>query len=118
MTEKHSSRREFIRIAAAGASAALFPLPAISQNAGGTRPRGLKRLDPRLTVTLVETTATFTACPFSNDVIAGLREIAEQQFDYKNVAADGVVMISGSAAGVDPQARTVSLADGTRVSYD
>jgi sulfide dehydrogenase [flavocytochrome c] flavoprotein chain len=130
MTEKHSSRRDFIRTAAAGASAALFPLPALAQNASGrvvvvgggfagaTCARALKRLDPRLTVTLVEANSTFTACPFSNDVIAGLRDIAEQQFDYKRVAADGVAIVVGSAAGVDPQARTVALANGTRVPYD
>jgi NADPH-dependent 2,4-dienoyl-CoA reductase/sulfur reductase-like enzyme len=130
MIDKRSSRRDFIRTAAAGASAALFPLPALAQNAGGrvvvvgggfagaTCARVLKRLDPRINVTLVEASSTFTACPFSNDVIAGLRDIAAQRFDYKKVAADGVTMAFGTASGADPQARTVTLADGTRISYD
>jgi NADPH-dependent 2,4-dienoyl-CoA reductase/sulfur reductase-like enzyme len=130
MSENRSSRRDFIRTAAAGASAALFPLPAFAQNAGGrvvvvgggfagaTCARALKRLDPRIEVTLVETSQTFTACPFSNDVIAGLRNIAAQQFDYRKIAADGVVTVFSAASGVDPQARAVSLSNGTRLPYD
>ena len=130
MTHKRSSRRDFIRTAAAGASAALFPLPGLAQNVGGrvavvgggfagaTCARALKRLDSRINVTLVEAAQTFTACPFSNDVIAGQRDIAAQRFDYNKVAADGVTMAFGTASGVDPQGRTVALADGNRISYD
>jgi NADPH-dependent 2,4-dienoyl-CoA reductase/sulfur reductase-like enzyme len=130
MIEKRSSRRDFIRTAAAGASAALFPLPGLAQNAGGrvvvvgggfagaTCARALKQLDPRINVTLVEASSTFTACPFSNDVIAGQREIAAQRFDYRKVAADGVVTAFGAASGVDAQSRAATLADGTRISYD
>ena len=43
--------------------------------AGATCARALKKLDPRIAVTLVEANRTFTACPFSNLVIAGLREL-------------------------------------------
>ena len=34
----------------------------------------------------------FTACPFSNAVIAGLRELRAQQFTYEHVAADGITL--------------------------
>jgi sulfide dehydrogenase [flavocytochrome c] flavoprotein chain len=130
MSAQHTSRRDFIKTAAAGASAALFPLPAIAQNAGGqvvvvgggfagaSCARALKALDPRLTVTLVEASQTFTACPFSNNVIAGLRDIKAQQFDYQKVAAGGVVMAFASASGVDPQGRAVTLSNGARLAYD
>jgi NADPH-dependent 2,4-dienoyl-CoA reductase/sulfur reductase-like enzyme len=130
MIDKRSSRRDFIRTAAAGASAAVFPLPGFAQNAGGrvvvvgggfagaTCARALKRLDPRINVTLVEASSTFTACPFSNDVIAGLRQLTAQQFNYRKIAADRVVTAFAVASGMDPQARTVSLADGSRLSYD
>ena len=101
---KHTSRREFLKTAAAGASAAALPMPAVAQQAGGrvvvvgggfagaTCARMLKRLDPRITVTLVEASQTFTACPFSNDVIAGLRDLKAQQFDYAKIADDKVVL--------------------------
>ena len=42
---------------------------------GASCARALKAIDPKLQVTLVEPNKTFTACPFSNNVIAGLRSI-------------------------------------------
>ena len=78
MIGKRTSRRDFLKTAAAGAAAAMLPLPAIAQGAGGrvvvvgggfagaTCARFIKRIDPRITVTLVEASQTFTACPFSN----------------------------------------------------
>ena len=77
-------------------------MPALAQAAGGrvvvvgggfagaTCARAIKRLDPRIAVTLVEASQVFTACPFSNEVIAGLRDIKAQQFGYEKIAADGV----------------------------
>src|SRR5205823_10031462 len=119
----------FLRQAAAG-WAALASAPALAQGAAGrvvviggrfagaTCARTVKRLDPRLTVTVVEQNATFTACPFSNEVIAGSRELRNQQFTYDKIAGDGVALAKQAATGVDPQARTVTLADGTRIPYD
>ncbi len=50
---------------------------------GATAARTLKALKPKLIVTLVESNAVFTACPFSNNVLAALREITQQQFGYE-----------------------------------
>src|SRR5207249_1217329 len=61
---------------------------------------------------------TFTACPFSNGVIAGLRELSAQQFGYDKVAADGITVAITTANAVDPQARTVALASGQSLPYD
>jgi sulfide dehydrogenase [flavocytochrome c] flavoprotein chain len=41
--------------------------------AGTACARALRRTDPKLQVTLVEPNGIYTACPFSNEVIAGLR---------------------------------------------
>src|SRR5262245_3979707 len=101
MIARRTSRREFLKAAAAGA--AMLPVPAIAQGAGGrvvvvgggfggaSCARFLKRLDPRINVTLVEASPTFTACPFSNGVIAGLRDLKEQQFGYDKVSAEVTV---------------------------
>jgi sulfide dehydrogenase [flavocytochrome c] flavoprotein chain len=86
--------------------------------AGASCARALKRIDPKLQVTLVEPNRTFTACPFSNEVIAGLRPIEAQQFSYDRIATEGVAVIPQAATKVDPQARTVGLADGTSLPYD
>jgi sulfide dehydrogenase [flavocytochrome c] flavoprotein chain len=86
--------------------------------AGATCARFVKRMDPRVTVTLVEASRTFTACPFSNSVIAGLRDLTTQQFGYDKTAASGVAINFATATAVDPRARTVILGDGVRLGYD
>ena len=125
-----TNRREFLKAAAAGASAAFMPMPAIAQGAGprvvvvggglagASCARALKKLDARAVVTLIEASQTFTACPFSNEVIAGMRDLSTQQFGYSKFAADGVTVEFGNATAVDPQARTVTLASGARHNYD
>jgi NADPH-dependent 2,4-dienoyl-CoA reductase/sulfur reductase-like enzyme len=85
---------------------------------GASCARALRKLDPKLQVTLIEPNRTFTACPFSNEVIAGLRKLEAQQFGYDKIAAEGVTVIPQAAAKVDAQARTVALADGNSLGYD
>ncbi len=135
MAPKHASgmnrrRRDFLKGAAAGAAVAMLPLPAIGQGAGGrvvvvgggfagaTCARFLKRLDPRVGVTLIEASPTFTACPLSNTVIAGLRDLKAQEFGYDKLAGDGVTINLAPASGVDAQTRVVTLGNGARLSYD
>jgi len=122
-----ASRREFLKLGVA-ASTALLPLAARAQGtaprvvvvgggfAGASCARALRQADGRIAVTLVEANATFTACPFSNAVIGGLRELSAQQFTYDRVAADGIVVARAMATAVD--ARSVTLADGAHLPYD
>ena len=49
--------------------------------AGATCARMLRRADPLFDVALVEANPIFTACPFSNAVIVGLRDVAAQALD-------------------------------------
>src|SRR5918994_7193906 len=102
MAKRQATRRQFLRGSFAGATCA----------------RALKRADPKLQVTLVEPNATFTACPFSNNVVAGLRELEAQQFGYDKIAADGVTMARQSAEKIDATARSVTLGDGATLQYD
>src|SRR4030081_234919 len=123
------SRREFCGASAATVTALAFPLPAFAQSAarivvvgggcgGGSCARALRQIAPKLQVTLVEPNRAFTACPFSNNVIAGLRSIEEQQFGYDKVAAGGVTVVTQAATAINAAARTVGLADGTSLAYD
>jgi NADPH-dependent 2,4-dienoyl-CoA reductase/sulfur reductase-like enzyme len=130
MTAKRTSRRDFLKTAVAGASAAALPLPAIAQGAGGrvvvvgggfggaTCARFIRRIDPRIAVTLVEANPTFTACPFSNLIIIGLRELKAQEFGYDKLAADQVSVQISPATAIDAQSRSVTLGNGTRLPYD
>ena len=125
-------RRDLLMRTASAAVAAALPLPALAQGAGArvvvvgggfagaTCARTLKQLDPRLAVTMVEANPTrvFTACPFSNEVVAGLRELAAQHFHYDKLAGDGIALNFSGANSVDPQTRTVTLGDATKIAYD
>ena len=119
------TRRDLLASAAASLAS-----PAIAQGAAGrvvvigggfggaTCARFLKAIEPRLDVTLVEANPTFTACPFSNEVIVGLRDMTEQAFGYEGLRKAGVALALQMATAVDSSGRTVSLADGTKLSYD
>ncbi len=85
---------------------------------GATAARTLKALRPSLDVTLVEPNPVYTSCPFSNSVLADLREIDQQQFRYDGIKGAGVTVAETSATAVDAEAKTVTLADGNKLSYD
>lgn len=129
MSKHRISRRGFVAGGVAAATTSAFPLPAFAQAAprivvigggfgGASAARALHQINPKFDVTLVEQNPTFTACPFSNVVIAGDRQLEAQQFDYKKIAAEGITIAAQSAVKVDPQARTVGLADGKTLPYD
>ena len=122
-----ATRRTFLKLAGAAGLAA--PSLASAQGAGrvvvvgggfggATAARTLKQLDPKLNVTLVEPNPIYTACPFSNSVLANLREMSQQQFRYDGIKAAGVTVAETSATAIDALARTVTLADGTQLSWD
>ena len=124
-----TTRRHVVGGVAAAAAWFAFRSPSHAQSAarivvigggfgGAGCARALRRIDAKLQVTLVEPNRTFVACPFSNEVIAGLRDIEAQQFSYDKIAADGVTVIAQPANKIDPQKRMVALANGTSLTYD
>jgi sulfide dehydrogenase [flavocytochrome c] flavoprotein chain len=116
-------------LSSAVAAIVLLPKPCLSQASariivigggfgGAICARALRRADPRFEVTLVEHNPTFTACPFSNAVIAGLRDIAAQRFGYDAIRGEGIAVAQDQAMAVDPQARRVTLGGGATLDYD
>jgi sulfide dehydrogenase [flavocytochrome c] flavoprotein subunit len=119
-----TTRRRFL-----GGAAALLAVPAIAQArprivvigggfGGAGCARALRRADPGFEITLVEANPVFTACPFSNDVIAGLRDIAAQRFGYDAIGREGITLARDQATAIDPQARRVTLRAGSALDYD
>src|SRR3990170_317069 len=95
-----ASRRSVLKVLAAGGAAALYAPRALGQQAarvvvvgggfaGASCARALKRLNRDLAVTLIEPSERFIACPFSNTVIAGLRDLEGQQFGYDGLKRVG-----------------------------
>lgn len=121
-----STRRHFLKLTAA---ASLAPSVVSAQGAGrvvvigggfggATAARTLKALEPKLAVTLIEPNPVYTSCPFSNSVLADLRQISQQEFRYNGVKRAGVTVAETSATAVDADAKTVVLADGSKLQYD
>ena len=121
------TRRMILKTAAVGAAAAVFSHRTVAQTSpkvvvvgggfgGATCAKELKRKG--LTVSLIEASAVYTACPFSNAVLAGMRPIEAQQFKLDSVEKSGVAIVRKKATGVDPQARRVALEDGSSLDYD
>jgi sulfide dehydrogenase [flavocytochrome c] flavoprotein subunit len=126
---RQMTRRDVVRGIAATAASLTICSPLLAQSAarvvvigggfgGASCARALKRIDPKLQVTLIEPNRTFTACPFSNEVIAGLRELEAQQFTYERIIAESVSVVAQTAVRIDPQTRMVGLADGQSLGYD
>jgi sulfide dehydrogenase [flavocytochrome c] flavoprotein chain len=131
MAGTRKNRRQFLQsVAAAVLAPAAFPSPVAAQGvgphivivgggfAGATCARLLKKSDPQLAVTLIEESPVYTAPPMSNAVITGLRDLKQQQFNYAEIQAGGVAVAISAATAVDPHGRTVTLADGSRLTYE
>jgi sulfide dehydrogenase [flavocytochrome c] flavoprotein subunit len=111
----------------AAAAASLLAAPAIARAAprvvvvgggfaGATCARRLAALG--VDTTLVEPSLAYTACPFSNLVLAGLRAIEAQRFGYDALRAGAVEVVGKAVTVIDPVARRVALADGIVLAYD
>ncbi|MDA9498643.1 cytochrome C [Bradyrhizobium sp. CCBAU 11357] len=85
---------------------------------GAACARALKHAQGDLQVILIEPNAVYTACPFSNEVIAGLRDIDAQQFGYDKLAAEGVTVIGQAVTAIEPDRRSVMTTDGVALPYD
>src|SRR5262249_33613411 len=85
--------------------------------AGATAARFLRHISPNIDLLLIEPNAIFTACPFSNEIIAGLRDIDAQRFIYDGLVADGVRVVQAAVTDVDPKQRSVAFGS-NRLLYD
>ncbi len=106
-----------------------LPLQAVSQTqaklvvigggfGGATAAKYLKQLMPNASVTLFEPNTDYVACPFSNLVIGGLRELSAQRFGYDGLRSLGIEVVHQKALDINPDTRTVSLEGGGSANYD
>jgi sulfide dehydrogenase [flavocytochrome c] flavoprotein subunit len=127
------SRRRFVQVlGAAGATALLGRSGPARAGAtegrvvvigggfgGASCARYLKRLEARLEVTLLEPNTRFITCPFSNAVLAGLYDMDFLTHGYDALREHhGVNVVHARATAIDPDTRTVTLADGATLPWD
>jgi sulfide dehydrogenase [flavocytochrome c] flavoprotein chain len=86
---------------------------------GATCAKYIRRADPGIEVTLVTPHRQFITCPFSNAVLAGLRDMASVTHQYEGLRQRyGVRLVHATATAIDPTARRVTLSDGSTLPYD
>jgi NADPH-dependent 2,4-dienoyl-CoA reductase/sulfur reductase-like enzyme len=69
-------------------------------------------------VTLIEADERYVACPYSNLVIHGSRDIGQQTFTFDGLRKAGVDVVTGRAERIEPDGRRVLMAGGQALAYD
>lgn len=107
--------------------ASVSPTPARAQvvvvgggYGGATAAKYVRLLsDRRIDVVLIEPEDAFVSCPVSNLVLGGTRTLADITVPYDALTRRyGVIRVPARAQAVDPQRKTVRLADGSTIAYD
>ena len=80
--------------------------------AGATCARTLKRLQPDLSVTLIDDQPAMVTGPMSNAMLVGLRSPASVTRRLDALAREGIEVIAQSATDLDPHQRRARTADG------
>ena len=85
---------------------------------GSTCARYLHRFDSNLDITLVEPSARYITCPFSNTVISGIQQMDFITHDYTAHKNRGIKVIHAMARDVDAPGKKVILENGDVLVYD
>jgi sulfide dehydrogenase [flavocytochrome c] flavoprotein subunit len=86
---------------------------------GATAAKYLRLADPSLEITLVERDTYYVTCPFSNQVLAGLKEFMTLSQSYRKLAFNYNIQLAHTTAiNIDPEARLVSLSSNDKLNYD
>lgn len=130
------NRRSFIKLLGASAGIGLAGAPMMSVaneimpkkgrrvvvvggGFGGTiAAKYIRMSDPSIEVVLLSDNKDFIACPFSNLVIGGFRDLKDNHITYEKLAANhGIQMVYAHADSVDVGAKKVVTDKGT-IAYD
>lgn len=125
------NRRQFIQILSAASASAFLTIPKAAHAGakgrvvvigggygGATAAKYLRLMDPAVDVTLIEPNKIYTACPLSNEVIVGHRDIKDQQVGYDGLKKYGVKVLHDTVTAVDAIKKTVTTQGGKTLPYD
>jgi len=85
---------------------------------GATCSKYLNKFDPNLDITLIEPVKRFTTCPFSNMVMAGLRNLDSISHSYDAHTRRGIKVVHALVTSIDPVKKIVALNNGKSLTYD
>lgn len=122
------NRRQFNVLMGAGVASLAVPfhigaqskpkVVVIGGGAGGATAARTLALGGELDVTLITAADSYTTCFFSNLYLGGYRDFGSITHSYDKLAAGGVNVVTGFATGVDAGSKTVSMEDGSSLTYD
>lgn len=126
------NRREFLQIATMGSALGAVGLPLVGRAqkskakvvvvgggfGGASVVKYLRLYEPNIEVTLVERDDQFVTCPFSNEVIAGERDIDTITFDYNGLSGHGVKVVHDEVTEINPEKKKVQTKGGKTLDYD
>jgi sulfide dehydrogenase [flavocytochrome c] flavoprotein subunit len=125
------NRRSFVKLLAAAPLASVLTVPTSARAAaekrvvvvgggfgGATAAKYIRRMDPKIKVTLIEANKTYVSCPLSNEVISGHRAIETLQTGYDALAKRGVEILNDLVTGIDPAKKSVATKGGKTLAYD
>lgn len=125
-------RRQFLKLAGAGAAMAIAGHGRIARAAkgahvivigggfgGATCAKYLRLTDPGIEVTLIEPATHYITCPFSNLVLGGLRTMGSITQGYDALRKrHGVHVLHQRVRAIDPGGKKVTLDNGKSLRYD
>ena len=91
----------------------------IGGGAGGTiAAKYIKKSDPSIEVTLIESNKTYDTCFMSNEVIGGGRKIESIVHGYDGLKKRSINIVHSTASAIDIDKKTVLTSSGDRFKYD
>lgn len=129
---KNMKRREFIQLLSTAAAGTSLGFPYLSRASVGpkvvvvgggvggcTAAKYLKKLDPMIEVTLIETKNAYTSCFMSNEVLSGDRTIESLTFSYDDLQNKyGVNIVIDRASAIEPDTKKVVTEGGQIFPFD
>ncbi|NGZ25970.1 MAG: FAD-dependent oxidoreductase [Magnetococcales bacterium] len=125
------TRREFGKLTGAATAVGLagsFPNIAFGANqqvvvigggyGGAVAAKYIKMANVAADVTLIEKNKEYVSCPLSNPVIAGMRELSVQTWNYEGLKKRGINVIYDEVTEIDPVGMKVTTKGGQSIKYD
>jgi sulfide dehydrogenase [flavocytochrome c] flavoprotein subunit len=123
------SRRNFNKLIGAAGALPLLGVAACEETSarvvivgggfgGASAARFLKRMDPKLSVVLIEAGKSFHTCPFSNTVIAGMADMKFIEVGFDALTKMGIQVVNDTVIGIDPAGKTVKTQGGASFKYE
>lgn len=131
------SRRDFNKLILSGVAGSAFGLFGVNGNllaagagkkhvvvvgggfGGAATAKYLRKLDPSLSVTLIEPKLAYVTCPFSNWVLGGLKNMKDITHTYTALRTKhGIHVIADRVVSIDAAKGQLKLSSGKVIGYD